>query len=1471
MEMECNLYMTHQYRLGIDIGSTTVKIAILDTENTLLFSDYRRHHANIQETLADILEEAREKLGEIHLASVITGSGGLALSRHMDVFFCQEVVAVATALKDFRPDTDVAIELGGEDAKIIYFKGGIDQRMNGICAGGTGSFIDQMASLLHTDAAGLNKLAANYQMIYPIAARCGVFAKTDIQPLINEGAAREDLAASIFQAVVNQTISGLAQGKPIRGHVAFLGGPLHFMPELRNAFIRTLNLHDDEIIAPENSHLFAAIGSALNCPEDAKETAISDLVELLRHGIKMDVEIKRMPALFKNEAEYQEFSERHAKSKVKTRDLASYHGDVFLGIDAGSTTTKLALVSDQGELLYKFYANNNGSPIATAIKSIKEIRDLLPSDAHIVYSCSTGYGEALLKSAFQLDEGEVETIAHYYAAAFFEPDVDCILDIGGQDMKCIRIKDGTVDSVQLNEACSSGCGSFLETFAKSLNYSVIDFAHEALYADNPTDLGSRCTVFMNSNVKQAQKEGASVADISAGLAYSVIKNALFKVIKVTDAKDLGQHIVVQGGTFYNDAVLRAFENLLGTHVVRPDIAGIMGAFGAALIARERYHLANARLKAMKPGEEVDVPRTSYGRIQSSMLSLDKIIELKYTTKMTRCKGCNNSCVLTINQFGAGRNFISGNRCERGLGKAKVKQNIPNLFEYKLKRMFDYETLPQDLAVRGEVGIPRVLNMYENYPFWATFFRELKFRTVLSPASTRQIYELGIESIPSESECYPAKIAHGHIEWLIRKGQKFIFYPCVPYERNETPDAGNHYNCPMVTSYAENIKNNVESIEDNSVMFMKPFVAFTNEKILTDQLVKVFVHPQHIEDSIRPVGELTLDKIGEQFRKWNFTEEEIRQAAHEAWEELNRAHTDIEKKGEETLRWMKETGHRGIVLAGRPYHCDPEINHGIPELITSYNFAVLTEDSVSHLGKVERPLIVTDQWMYHTRLYRAAEFVKTQDNLDFIQLNSFGCGLDAVTVDQARDILTGSDKIYTVLKIDEVNNLGAARIRIRSLLAAIRVRDEKHFDRTIRPANYDRKLFTKEMKQEQYTILCPQMSPIHFELIEAAIRANGYNLVVLNNANRTAIDTGLKYVNNDACYPSIIVVGQIMDALLSGKYDVNRTAVIMSQTGGGCRASNYIGFIRRALEKAGMPQIPVISLNANGMETTPGFKITIPLLTKALQGVVYGDIFMRVLYATRPYELVPGSANALHEKWKKICVASLSKSSAAMHEFEKNIKGIIHDFDHLPLKDGVQKPKVGIVGEILVKFSPLANNHIVELLEKEGAEAVMPDLMDFLLYCFYNQNFKYENLGASWKGKTLCNAATNMLEFLRKTARKELAHSSRFTPPGKIRELAEMAREYVSLGNQTGEGWFLTGEMLELMSEGVNNIVCTQPFGCLPNHIVGKGVIKELKRHNPDANIIAVDYDAGASEVNQLNRIKLMLTVAQNNLKEKMNA
>ena len=1405
------------YCLGIDIGSTTVKIAIIDEAHNILFSDYERHYANIRETLASLLKKAYENLGNISLHPMITGSGGLTLANHLGVPFTQEVIAVATSLQTFAPKTDVAIELGGEDAKIIYFEGGnVEQRMNGICAGGTGSFIDQMASLLQTDASGLNEYAKGYQSLYDIAARCGVFAKTDIQPLINEGATKEDLSASIFQAVVNQTISGLACGKPIRGHVAFLGGPLHFLSELKAAFIRTLKLDEEHIIDTDNSHLFAAIGSALNAKAEVTVT-MEEMVNKLSSDIKMEFEVERMEPLFASTEEYDAFRKRHASHHVGTADLSTYHGKAFLGIDAGSTTTKIALVGEDGSLLYSFYSNNDGSPLNTAIRSLKEIYSLLPEDVEIVRSCSTGYGEALMKAAFLLDDGEVETVAHYYAAAFFDPHVDCILDIGGQDMKCIKIKNQTVDSVQLNEACSSGCGSFIETFAKSLNLSVEAFATEALFAAHPIDLGTRCTVFMNSKVKQAQKEGASVADISAGLAYSVIKNALFKVIKVSDASELGKHIVVQGGTFYNDAVLRSFEKIANCEAIRPDIAGIMGAFGAALIARERY----------EEGSE------------TTMLDYQGICDLKFETSMAKCRGCTNNCRLTINKFSGGRRYISGNRCEKGIGGQKNANNVPNLFEYKLKRIFSYEALDEDKAPRGTVGIPRVLNMYENYPFWHTFFTRLGYRVVLSPNSNRKIYELGIESIPSESECYPAKLAHGHVTWLIRQGVQFIFYPALFYERNEFEDANNHYNCPIVTSYSENIKNNVDEISRGEISFRNPFMSFRDLGTVTDALIKEFTE---------------------------IPAEEITQAAKEGWEEMANAHRDMQKKGEEVLEYLKETGKRGIVLAGRPYHIDPEINHGIPELITSYDIAVLTEDSISHLAMPERPLIVSDQWMYHSRLYAAASYVKTVENLDLIQLNSFGCGLDAVTTDQVNDILSGSGKIYTCLKIDEVNNLGAARIRIRSLLSAIRVREKLGKTRTIRSSAIHKVSFTEEMRKN-YTILCPQMSPIHFEILQPAFNACGYNFVVLDNDNKHSVDVGLKYVNNDACYPSLLVVGQLMEALLSGKYDLDRTAIIMTQTGGGCRATNYIGFIRRALAKAGMEQIPVISLNLGGIESNPGFHINLDLGLRAAIGAHFGDIFMRCVYRMRPYEAVPGSVNEVHQKWLKVVQDYVSAPHINLLKFNSLCRAIIRDFDNIPLRD-IKKPRVGIVGEILVKFSPAGNNHLVELLEAEGAEAVVPDLIDFMLYCFYNQLYKAEHLGTSKKSAKIANLGIWAIEHvLRGATVKELKKSKHFTAPTPIREIVSFAEPIVSIGNQTGEGWFLTGEMVELIHDGVPNIVCTQPFGCLPNHVVGKGVIKALRKHYPESNIVAIDYDPGASEVNQLNRIKLMLSTAQKNLEK----
>jgi predicted CoA-substrate-specific enzyme activase len=1406
--------MKNLMHLGIDVGSTTVKLVLLDKNNIIKYSKYQRHFADIRNTIYDLLDDICEQFPDDDVTVTVTGSGGIAVANWLNLPFVQEVVAATSAVRKIIPKTDVAIELGGEDAKITYFRGGIEQRMNGTCAGGTGAFIDQMATLLQTDAMGLNELAKEHKTIYSIAARCGVFAKTDIQPLLNEGAAKEDIAVSVFQSVVNQTISGLACGKPIRGNIAFLGGPLYFLSELRQRFIETLKLKPEQVIFPENSQLFVAIGSAI---ESKKEDQISfaNLKNRLP-GLNQAVvhEVERLDPLFANKQELEEFQARHAQNTVSRKKLSDHKGKCFLGIDAGSTTTKLALIDSECNLLYSFYGSNEGSPLNSVIEELKNLYSLMPEDAYIASSTVTGYGEGLIKSGLKVDIGEIETIAHYKAAERFLPGVDFILDIGGQDMKCMQVKDGVIESIMLNEACSSGCGSFIETFAKSLNMGVKDFAAEALTSETPVDLGTRCTVFMNSRVKQAQKEGASVGDISAGLSYSVIKNALFKVIKIRDPKEMGKKIIVQGGTFYNDAVLRAFELVSEREAIRPDIAGIMGAYGSAIIALERYEEG----------------------VESTLLPSSKLNDFEAESVLQRCGKCANNCLLTINIFEDGGKFVSGNRCERGAGEEDTKKEVPNLYKYKYRRLFSYKSLSEKDAVRGTIGIPRVLNFYENYPFWHTFFTKLKFRVVISPRSSSKIYQKGIETIPSESVCYPAKLVHGHIMSLIEKGVDTIFYPCIPYERREDENSDNCFNCPIVTSYSETIRHNMDALRENNIRFINPFLPYNDLKRLKERLY-------------------------EEFEEFGVTKAEIYAAVDAAWKEEETFLEDIRKKGEEVLRYLDETGKQGIVLAGRPYHIDPEINHGIPELITSYDMAVLTEDSVSHIKKTERPLRVVDQWMYHSRLYAAASLVGTRDNLDLIQLNSFGCGLDAVTTDQVQEMLHTHSKIYTVLKIDEINNLGAARIRIRSLKAAVDERKKNGATVSLKPYTFNRILFTEEMRKN-HTILAPQMSPIHFQFLEPAFRSSGYNLVIPEVDKAEMIDEGLKYVNNDACCPSIITTGHLMTALKSGKYDLNNTSVIITQTGGGCRATNYTGFLRKALKESGMEQIPVISLNASGLEKNPGFKITASLLNRALMALVYGDLLMLVLYRVRPYERIKGSANLLHDKWAKICKESVQRGS--FKEFKKNIFGIVEDFDHLELVDA-KKPKVGLVGEILVKYHPDANNDVVDVVESEGCEAVMPGMLGFFLYCAYGTIYKHRYLSGRWVDKVLGKLAIAGVEFYRKNMMKALKKSERFEAPPDIYWLANEASQLLSLGNTTGEGWFLPAEMIELIKTGAPNIICMQPFACLPNHIVGKGMIKELRRRYPESNIVAVDYDPGASEVNQLNRIKLMLSTAFRNL------
>ena len=1405
----------NEYFLGIDVGSTTVKTYLTNQENKCLYKSYVRHNSDVRQTILNELEKIYSNYPKMSLTPVITGSGGLSISKALKIDFIQEVIACTKTIETYIPETDVAIELGGEDAKITYFDGALEQRMNGTCAGGTGAFIDQMATLLHTDAKGLNELAKHYQRIYPIASRCGVFAKTDIQPLINEGAKKEDIAASIFQAVVNQTISGLACGKPIVGKVAFLGGPLCFLDELRQRFIETLSLKDDEIIFPNNSQLFVAMGASLHAKENPKDMTLSGFIQTLKELKNQGHEVSHvLEPLFKHQEELDLFRKRHDLAKVKRVDLKDYQGDVYLGIDVGSTTSKMLLIDVNGSILYSFYSSNEGNPLNLVIKKVKEIYKMLPKNCTIKKTGVTGYGEALIKAALKVDFGEVETIAHYKAAKQFLNEVDFILDIGGQDMKAISIKDDVIQDITLNEACSSGCGSFLETFAHSLGKSIEDFSSLALMSKTPIDLGSRCTVFMNSKVKQAQKEGALLEDISAGLSYSVIKNALYKVIKLKNKEQLGKNIVVQGGTFYNDAVLRAFEKETGVEVIRPDIAGLMGAYGMAILAKER---------------DDDT--------QSTLLNEQQLEALTYANTMKNCGKCTNNCMLTITTFNDGREFISGNRCERGANVELKQKSLPNLFNYKYKRVFNYRSLKEEEAIRGVVGIPRVLNIYENYPFWHTFFTELKFKVVLSSRTSKQIYEKGIESIPSESVCYPAKMVHGHIEDLIEKGIKFIFYPSVAYEKKENNDSKNHYNCPIVASYPEVIRNNIDHLQSKHINFKNPFISLNNPKTL-------------------------FGILKQELEAFNVSDLELHQAIEKSYEELERYHQDVRDEGKRVLKYIEDNHLTGIVLAGRPYHIDPEINHGIAKLITSEGFVVLSEDSVCHLDEEHLDLRVVDQWAYHSRLYKAASYVSKKSNLELIQLTSFGCGVDAVTCDQVSEILKTRNKIYTLIKIDEGSNLGAVRIRIRSLKATL-LKKNKNVNVN---SNYEvtKVPFTKEMKKQGYTILCPQMSPLHFQFIETAMKSEGYNFEVLPSVDSGAVEQGLKYVNNDACYPSILVTGSIMNALNSGKYDLNKVAVIISQTGGGCRATNYIAFIRKALKDANMEHIPVISANLSGLENNPGFKINFSIAKKVAIGAMYGDLFMRVLYRVRPYEKVKGSANQLYQSWIEKCKENVVNGN--MKQFKKNVYEIVEAFDQLPILD-IKKPRVGLVGEILVKFHPTANNEIVDIIEAEGAEAVMPDLIDFFQYCFYNARFKKDHFEGKKSTLWLCNRGIWLIDFLRKDMIKALKASKRFNAPTPINTIAKKASEIVSLGNMTGEGWFLTGEMIELIEEGAPNIVCMQPFACLPNHVTGKGVIKALKKAYPQSNVVAIDYDPGASEVNQLNRIKLMLSTAFKNIKE----
>ncbi len=1477
--------------LGLDVGSTTVKVVALEDETDrkiavesqtpkIVFSLYKRHHANIKTSMLEILQDTAASLaakygsdvaGRVRIRAALTGSVGMGIATSVGIEFVQEVIAETEAINRYNPGVDVIVELGGEDAKITYLKPTPEQRMNGTCAGGTGAFIDQMAILLKTDATGLNSLAQNYNELYPIASRCGVFAKTDLQPLINDGVASEDLAASIFQAVATQTIVGLACGRAIRGKVVFLGGPLYFLPELREAFRRALKENVDEFITPENAQLFVALGAALlakkniTTPSEQLPTMQELIFSLEKFNNAKGAGTKRMRPLFKNIAEFERFKKRHEKARAEILDISMASGPLFLGIDAGSTTIKAVVIDEQDKIYYSFYSSNDADPVLKARSVVRHILDKLPESAYIAHAFTTGYGEDLIKTALRLDGGEVETVAHYTAAEHFLPGVTSIIDIGGQDMKYLSIaRDdlglGTIDSIAVNEACSSGCGSFLQTFAATMQKSIEEFVSLALESSDPVDLGSRCTVFMNSSVKQAQKEGATVSDISAGLAYSVIRNALYKVIKLRDVTSLGTKVIVQGGTFLNDAVLRAFELLTEIEVVRLNISGLMGAFGAAKLAKQQFALA---------------------KTTTTMLNDEELYSLTLDTQLKFCPFCSNRCKLTVTTFSSGAKFVSGNRCEKGAAaydnqvdeNETSKEPLPNLFQYKYDRTFDrryYKPLTKKQAqkrgveYRGVIGIPRALNMYENYPFWFTVLTELGFEVKLSARSSHKLFEKGMESIVAENICYPAKMVHGAVVDLIESGVKRIFYPCITFEVDETPDADNNYNCPIIANYPQVIANNVEQLHGNRVSkgqgktaeidFIYPYFSLK--------------HKKH-----------TAKRVWEEFRHLGIGLDDAKRAVEKGYKEDEKFKLDVQAEGERVWGFAQKNNISVIVLGGRPYHLDPEINHGIPEAILLLGQIVMTEDIAAtlfdkgvangELENLQRPLRVMDQWMYHSRLYKAAAFTGQNDLVSLVQLNSFGCGLDAVTSDQIMEILRHFGDVFTLLKIDEVSNLGAAKIRLRSLLVARKARlqettqncnSRKKLDDDSNTYGQKYQVFTKEMKKT-HTILCPQMAPVHFRLVESIFTRSNYKLKVLEKVTEEDIEVGLKYVNNDMCFPAVMVIGQLINALQSGEYDLGKTSVVMSQTGGMCRATNYISMLRMGLKMAGFGDIAVLSISTSGLEKHPGFKLGVSQLIWAFRALVLGDVLQDVVLRTRPYEKHVGEVNALYEKWNNKIRHWIDGSTRG--SYKKMVHEIVADFSALELRDIPRKKRVGVVGEIFVKFHPDANNSVIDVIEEQGCEAVMPGIFPFMTNKLYIAKWNWSNIRRGSRraivGKKLAGI---IAELFNRPVNKAYAKSRRFDFWPRMQQVVDYASTVTSIGVQAGEGWLLAGEIVELIHRGAPNIVCANPFACLPNHVTGRGIFQEIRRQHPSANIVSVDYDSGASKVNQLNRIKLMISAAQ---------
>ncbi|MDA8125851.1 MAG: acyl-CoA dehydratase activase-related protein [Deltaproteobacteria bacterium] len=1411
------------FRTGIDIGSTTVKLVVCGLRERLVFSRYCRHHAQTVRTLAELLKEARQALGSCTLDLALTGSAGMGVAESFGFPFLQEVVASAKLIERRWPAVRTLIEIGGEDSKIAFFDDRFspDIRMNGNCAGGTGAFIEQMAVLLNTPLADFDRLAAQSRTLYPIASRCGVFAKTDIQALLANHVAPADIAASVFHALALQVLTSLARGCDIREKVLFAGGPLTFFPHLREAFLRILRLDPVQAVQScGHPELIAAEGAALCHGDTPYPIEIDTCLAILADPgpkVRKDAE-KRLEPLFKDEGAFALWEERHGRHKVPTIALEQL-GDrpCFLGIDSGSTTTKLLLMDDRQQVASTWYGSNGGDPLGAVRKGLDALSESCRHAGavpRIVRTAVTGYGEDLIRAAFAFDDGVVETMAHFRAARRFVPEVSFILDIGGQDMKAITIRDGAVADIQINEACSSGCGSFIETFAHSLNYSVSDFARLACEAKGPFDLGTRCTVFMNSRVKQAFREGAGAGDISAGLACSVVKNSLHKVLKLKDPASLGKQIVVQGGLFRNPAVLRAFELLIGREAIRPDIAEVMGAYGAALTALENF-LARPEAVTTFPG-------------LAETKSMEKVAQSELA-----CTGCENRCTVTRMQFPGGRNYFTGNRCEsRFSNSGRSRRAGENLFATRLKLLFD-----RPLAPAGEpiltFGIPRALNMYENFPFWSALLTACGFRVVLSAPSGTELFERGVATVMSDSLCFPGQLVHGHIMDLLDKGVDRIFYPLVVFEGKEDPGSHNSFNCPIVTGYPDVVRSALDPEGRHGIPIDRPVVSFRDTGLLKKQL-------GHF---LKPFG------IGR--RQVERAVEKGLAAQREVRAELQRRALVLMEKAEREKGFL-------CVVAGRPYHCDPLINHGLPELLAGFGVDVIPESAV--LLAADQGLKgseILTQWAYTNRILSVAKVAAHTPHLELLQITSFGCGLDAISADEVREIMRQGGKIHTLIKMDEIMNLGAVRIRLRSMLDAIgerkgRALPKKTDNPEARPGGGGK---------SERTVLVPWLSPLYSPFIPSVFASFGCSVELLAPQDRSSVEVGLKYVNNDMCYPAVIVIGDIIKALRSGKYDPARTTVLLTQTFGQCRASNYLPLARKALAAAGFPGVPIHSLSAEEPLVASGLAIDQRRLVKRLAlGLIFSDALARMVLATAPHEICPGEAMALQRRY----MAELGRL-VGKGEFKpllKLLQEAVAAFNALPV-DEAEVPVVGVLGEIFIKYNAFSNNDIVEWLIGQGVEVVVPPLLSFFEQRFVNEEFDQKAyLKRSWRDLVMNRLLDRYVRFYLARVERVLAG---FRYHRKNRDLSELALETsqaASLANQAGEGWLLPAEMIAMLKDGVRNIICLQPFGCLANQVIGKGIEKKLKSLYHQLNLLFLDMDPGSSEVNILNRLHFMVVSAR---------